>query len=489
MPTLQTFAGAPTPAQDFLQVPTEFPPVPDEIQKRFGSASGWNEDLTLWYKQLVNGISDAQDSVASVANQTTVTGDLVIQQGQLTVAVQTETNARIAADGILAQRIVTVSAISGIAQNIKVQGTPPGGPALNDYWVDNAVPLTPVTYQWSGAAWVEVTQPISVAAVAAEQTARITADGYLSGKYTLTVIAGNVVTGMNITSSSGGGTNVSSVIFRATDFQIYNGTSGLTMFSVSGSNVNLAGVLTVSTSGKVFVGAGNWLSADTPFFLDTTGGGRLSLGSTLRWDGTNLAIAGAITATSGNIGGWTINSTTLSNNNATLDSAGQLVLGTASDVVIMSATDAVYRLWAGDTNAGTATFAVSKHGAIWAVSGIIAGFTLSTTSFSSSTGNYIEMNAATGYFQVGANITSGDSVLASNSLVISSGGNTCVDLRQTIGNGHMELFNSTGTQTVSVSGSTGTVSLNGNQIITSRQAHPTTLTDVITAGQTHGLWS
>ena len=79
----------------------------------------------------------------------------------------------------------------------------------------------------------------------------------ISGATAKVPVAGDVVTGMNITSSSGSGTNVSSVIFRATDFKIYNGTSGVVMFSVSGSDVNLAGTLTVSTSGKVYVGTNN----------------------------------------------------------------------------------------------------------------------------------------------------------------------------------------------------------------------------------------
>lgn len=301
MPSLANYKTAPNVAQDSVLLPGAFPEVPEPIIARFGDAAGdWNVAIEKWWKQSVNAISDANDSVASVTNNLViVTDDLIVKQGALTASITTETNARIAADGILAQRIVTVSALAGKSSNIKVQGTPPGGPALNDIWVDNAIPQTPVTYTWDGGAWVEVTEPISVAAVAVEQTARITADGNLASKYTLTVVAGNVVTGMNITSASGPGTNISSVIFSATDFQIYNGVSGYTMFDVSGTDVRLAGTLVVNTAGQVYIGTGTYANTNTAWYVDSAG--NFSLKNNLTWNGTTLTIQtpGQIT-TSGN---------------------------------------------------------------------------------------------------------------------------------------------------------------------------------------------
>lgn len=136
---------------------------------------------------------------------------------------------------------------------------------------------------------------IVAASVTTEASARATADGHLEGKYTLTVVAGNVVTGMNITSSTGSGTDISSVIFQATDFKIYNGVSGVTMFNVSGSDVNLAGTLTVSTGGKVFIGTGTYNATNTPWYVDSTG--KFSLGNQLTWDGTTLTVAsGSLTS-------------------------------------------------------------------------------------------------------------------------------------------------------------------------------------------------
>lgn len=291
MPTLATNNPAPTVVSDDVDLPPKFPELPDDVLKRFPSLSNWEEDADGWWSRTYNAIQGNNRFVSqSVTRANHNIGDLRVSVDGATAAIATETAARITADEILAQRIVTVSAIAGVAQNILVQGTPPVGPVLNDYWVDNADLLNPVTYQWNGVAWVEVTDPISVAAVAAEQTARITADGNLSGKYTLTVIAGNVVTGMNITSSTGGGMNISSVIFRATDFQIYNGVLGKTMFSVSGTDVQLAGVLTVSTSGKVYLGTGTYGNTNTAWYVDSAG--KFSLKDTFTWDGTNLAIAG-----------------------------------------------------------------------------------------------------------------------------------------------------------------------------------------------------
>lgn len=93
---------------------------------------------------------------------------------------------------------------------------------------------------------------------------------------------------------------------------------------------------------------------------------------------TNATVAGDITATSGTIAGWVVSATTLSKNNAVLDSAGQLALGTGNDIIIISATDATYRLWVGNATAGTATFSVTKLGALFSTAGTIGGFSIGT---------------------------------------------------------------------------------------------------------------
>jgi hypothetical protein len=83
--------------------------------------------------------------------------------------------------------------------------------------------------------------------------------------------------------------------------------------------------------------------------------------------------AGTLSAPTGNIGGWTINSTTLVGGNATLDSTGQLILGTVNDVVVLSAADATYRIWIGNATAAGAAFNVTKAGAMSATGATITG--------------------------------------------------------------------------------------------------------------------
>jgi hypothetical protein len=133
--------------------------------------------------------------------------------------------------------------------------------------------------------------------------------GNLFGKYTLAVVAGDVVTGMVLTSATGD-TPISDVTFQASSFKIYNNVTGISMFDVSGSDVRLAGTLVVSTSGKVYIGTGTWGNSNTSFYVDDAG--QFSLKDKLTWDGTTLAINGVITSASGTIGGFTIGATTLS---------------------------------------------------------------------------------------------------------------------------------------------------------------------------------
>lgn len=104
----------------------------------------------------------------------------------------------------------------------------------------------------------------------------------------------------------------------------------------------------------------------------------------LNWTGTALVISGSITATAGNIGGWIINSTNLTSasGNVILDSGGVLTIGTGNNVVILSSTDATYRLWVGNATAASAPFSITKAGAIAATSGTIGGWTIGATTLS-----------------------------------------------------------------------------------------------------------
>jgi hypothetical protein len=105
----------------------------------------------------------------------------------------------------------------------------------------------------------------------------------------------------------------------------------------------------------------------------------------------NLAISAGGTLT---IGGWTINSATIAGTNATLAASGKLTLGSGADVLILDANDSIYRMYAGNSSPGVATFRLYKSGALEASNVTLTG-SLGMTfgqlfgSFVVSTGGYI----------------------------------------------------------------------------------------------------
>jgi len=125
----------------------------------------------------------------------------------------------------------------------------------------------------------------------------------------------------------------------------------------------------------------NWSTvAGTELDLDSA---TLKLGGStspkLSWNGTTLSVSGTVTSTSGTIGGWTLASSSLTGGSATLHSTGYATLGTGNDIVRIDATDATYRLWAGNATAASAPFRVTKAGALTATSATITGGYLGST--------------------------------------------------------------------------------------------------------------
>lgn len=232
------------------------------------------------------------------------------------------------------------------------------------------------------------------ASVVTLQSAMATANGYLEARWTLQVTAGPIVTGMTLFSASGADTDVSYIAFQADRFQINTASGGnKQLFSATASAVKLGDVLTVDLAAKkVFIGAGSFASSGTPFYVDDSA--NFSLGDKLSWDGAVLTIIGAITATVGAIGGWSLGVTTISANDAVLSSTGYLALGTSNNIVYLSAVDATYRLWIGNATAGSAAFSVTKAGALFSNSGTIGGFTIGATSLVAGSGNtYVAAHA------------------------------------------------------------------------------------------------
>jgi len=96
----------------------------------------------------------------------------------------------------------------------------------------------------------------------------------------------------------------------------------------------IVGPVNVDTVGNVHAGQTAY-DTGTGFWIEYNGGTpRLSIGNSagnkLLFDGTNVSIVGSVTATSGNIGGWTIGATTLTGGNVTLDAAGVISVNYAA---------------------------------------------------------------------------------------------------------------------------------------------------------------
>jgi hypothetical protein len=142
-----------------------------------------------------------------------------------------------------------------------------------------------------------VTDKVSLgaAAILIEKQLREDGDDNLSGMYTLRVVAGSVVTGMTITSATGPGAEISEIIFQ---------TNVLKVQTATGPIITL---LKVATTGLVF---GADVSSDN--FVSGLGGTGWRLGrNTGILECNNGLFRGAIVATSGSIGGFTINANNL----------------------------------------------------------------------------------------------------------------------------------------------------------------------------------
>lgn len=124
-------------------------------------------------------------------------------------------------------------------------------------------------------------------------------------------------------------------------------------------------------------------------------------GDYILWNGTDLSITGAFNATSGTIGGWSIDATSIK------DAAGLVGLSSA-----VTAGDDI-RFWAGHATPASAPFSVTEAGALKAQSGIIGGWAITATTLSSDgilldAGNKVieSSNYVSGVFGAGFHIDS-----------------------------------------------------------------------------------
>ena len=143
--------------------------------------------------------------------------------------------------------------------------------------------------------------------------------------------------------------------------------SNLEAVQTKTGSLTVDGNLTIGTGGSLRSGktnysdvsnAGFWMGIDSAVTKIRVGNIGHTAGWT--WDGTTLAVAGTITATSGTIGGWTIASTDL-----TADGGATGIASSGS-----------YRFWTGDATPANAEFSVTSLGALKSTSGTIGGWTI-----------------------------------------------------------------------------------------------------------------
>jgi hypothetical protein len=115
-------------------------------------------------------------------------------------------------------------------------------------------------------------------------------------------------------------------------------------------------------TGEIEIGSTNKL------WLNTGGAGDLAIGGSTKASAPfRVTNAGALTATSGTIGGWTLGTTSLT-------------AGSAGTTVGLDSGGTNPAIYAGSATPGSAPFRVTNAGALTATSGTIGGWTLGTTS-------------------------------------------------------------------------------------------------------------
>lgn len=71
MPGLTPMPTAPNPAPTNLQLPPNFPGLPQDVIDRFPSLQQWQDAVNEWWNSLTNAMNEAISSNSSVTNQAT----------------------------------------------------------------------------------------------------------------------------------------------------------------------------------------------------------------------------------------------------------------------------------------------------------------------------------------------------------------------------------------------------------------------------------
>lgn len=253
-----------------------------------------------------------------------------------------------------------------------------------------------------------------ITAKAVDLTGKITAtDGEIGG---WTIDSNSIYSGTKNTGTSSGDITLNTANFTRT----INGTSRTNLRIAVGGNFGLKNDGTLYASGAIISGEitattgsiGGWTidsshikkdmdggiqaglyapttptSSNAAFYIETTNEDESkSYPFIVRYSGkltsTNADITGKITATSGEIGGWTIKENYLATGTATAPAANSMILcpnGTTSSYTIAGTASTGWMITAGTT------FGVNKNGGVYATSGKIGGWTLGTNNIHNGT--------------------------------------------------------------------------------------------------------
>lgn len=378
-------------AANFVDAPASITPA-GVIKMRSGDIAGWTIDNT-----------SIKDASGSVGFSSAVTGgdDIRLWAGNTTPASApfyvTEAGVLFASSATISGSITaTTGAIGGFDI-----GSDYIRDAANTFGLASTVTVGDDVRFWAGAAFASrATAPFRVteAGVFVASSATITGvinanTGYIGGA------TGWVVTANNIKDVAGL-VGFSNTVTGGDDIRIWagNATPASAPFRVTesgalvASSATITGVVTANTG---FIGgATGWVVAANTI-KDVAGLVGLSNvvtgGDDIRfWAGnttpssasfrvtesgalfaSSATITGAITATSGAIGGWVVNATSIK------DVAGLVGLSSA----VTGGDD--YRFWAGHVTPASAPFSVTEAGVLKATSGTIGGNTLGTNFISS----------------------------------------------------------------------------------------------------------
>ncbi len=161
---------------------------------------------------------------------------------------------------------------------------------------------------------------------------------------------------------------------------------------ITGSNVLFTGGK-ISGSALDVIVPRFFLGSETQFVSGSNGNIEIS-SSNFHLDNTgNVTMAGTVTATAGQIAGFTISGNSLTATNFEIDASGKrITLGDPSSTDLFVA-DADEGIQLGNNTFGLAPFSVTKAGVLKAVAGTVGGYGISATAISSSNNNLILKNS------------------------------------------------------------------------------------------------